>query len=287
MKKLKYIKTLALFMLTVALFSSCTEKIDVELDESYTRLVVDGSITTDTMAHTIRLVETADYFANQPATPVTGAEIKINDGTGSIQLIEDKPGIYKTAPDYFAEAGKTYHLTINLQSEVGGHTSYEASETVNPIAEMDSIGFKYWPNLGDGYWEVKCYVLDPPTTEFYMFDSYINDKLVTDTITERMVVDDILYNGSYTNGIGVAWLDQELPTEKAGKGDKITIRASSISEGYANFLWELTDETEGNNPLFDGPPANIKGNISNGAIGYFAAYSVDYESRVIGDEKKQ
>ncbi|MCF8304064.1 MAG: DUF4249 domain-containing protein, partial [Bacteroidales bacterium] len=164
MKKSKYIKTLALFFLTGVFFSSCTEKIDVELDESYTRLVVDGSITTDTMAHTIRLLETADYFANQPATPVTGAEIKVNDGNGSIQLTEDKPGIYKTAPDYFAEVGKTYHLTINLQSEVGGHTIYEATEKVNPIAEMDSIGFKYWPNLGDGYWEVKCYVLDPPTT---------------------------------------------------------------------------------------------------------------------------
>lgn len=287
MKLSKYIKTGALLFLAGILFSSCTEKIDIELDENYTRLVVDGSITTDTIAHTVRLVETADYFANEPAVPVTGAEVKLSDGNSTVQLAENKPGFYQSSPDYFAEVGKTYHLTINLQSEVGGHTSYEASETVNPIAEMDSIGFKYWPNLGDGYWEVKCYVLDPPTTEFYMFDAYINDKTVTDTITERMVMDDILYNGSYTNGIGVAWLDQELPTEKAGKGDKITIRASSISEGYANFLWELADETQGNNPLFDGPPANIKGNISNGAIGYFAAYSVDYESRVIADEKKQ
>ena len=39
------------------LIFSCVERIDIELDDSYTRLVVDGAITTDTMAHTILLSE--------------------------------------------------------------------------------------------------------------------------------------------------------------------------------------------------------------------------------------
>ena len=41
---------LIIFLFSIVVVS-CTEKIDIELDESYTRLVVDGAITTDKKAH--------------------------------------------------------------------------------------------------------------------------------------------------------------------------------------------------------------------------------------------
>jgi hypothetical protein len=40
----------------------------------------------------------------------------------------------------------------------------------------------------------------------------------------------------------------------------------------------------GSNPLFSGPPANVKGNISNGAIGFFAAYTTS-RSRIKVENK--
>ena len=57
-------------------------------------------------------------------------------------------------------------------------------------------------------------------------------------------------------------------------GDIVTVEMNSIGEEYANFLWDAQSEISGSNPLFSGPPANVKGNINNGAIGFFAAYSV-------------
>ena len=88
------------------------------------------------------------------------------------------------------------------------------------------------------------------------------------------MTDDRFFNGSYTNGASIAELDQSKPEEKLSEGDTITAEVNNIGKDYANFIWDAQSELFGSNPLFSGPPANVKGNISNGAIGFFAAYSV-------------
>ena len=67
----------------------------------------------------------------------------------------------------------------------------------------------------------------------------------------------------------------------AEPGDSITLEMAGITEEYANFIWDVQDETGFNTPLFSGPPANIRGNISNGAIGFFYAYSSVRASTII------
>jgi len=62
--------------------------------------------------------------------------------------------------------------------------------------------------------------------------------------------------------------------------DTITFQAGNISEDYYNFIVTLQAETGFQTPLFSGPPANVKSNISNGATGFFAVYSVAYSTRV-------
>jgi len=58
---------LILLMAGMLIISSCTEKIEVELDETYTRLVVDGQLTSDDrVIHKILLSESTSYFYNQP-----------------------------------------------------------------------------------------------------------------------------------------------------------------------------------------------------------------------------
>ena len=109
-----------------------------------------------------------------------------------------------------------------------------------------------------------------------MFNIYKNDTLLTDTLSKKQVVDDKFYDGGFTNGIGVGYLDQSKKSEKLRPGDVITFQACSVTEGYANFIWEVQDEVSFNTPLFSGPPANVFGNLSNGAVGYFTTYPVLY-----------
>ncbi len=272
-----------LFIYTLILLSflalSCTERIDIQLDSSYARLVVDGSITTDTMAHTVLLTNSSGYFYNQPSPTVSGASVSITDGTLTYILEEDAPGQYHTAPFVHGVPGHTYTLNIKLAEAIGGHTDYAATSTLNPVNPLDSVSLLFHPDWSqEGIWEVKCYVQEPPTVDFYRFMILKNQKLLTDTLNEWFVTDDKFFNGNYTNGATVAYLRQGSPDEGLRQGDKVTVEVNSIGEAYYNFVTDAQAELRGSNPLFSGPPANVKGNISNGAIGFFAAYSATRSS---------
>jgi hypothetical protein len=264
-----------ILLLPIMIFS-CTERIDIKLDDSLTRLVVDGAITTDTMAHTVILSKTSSYYYNQPVIFVTGARVSISDGEITFDLTEKSPGIYRTSPASYGVAGHKYTINIKLKSPIGGYTDYSASSILNPITPLDSIGLEFHKGWSkNGLWEVKCYVQEPPTTDFYRFLISKNDKMLTDSLYEWFVTDDKFFNGNYTNGAAIGYLEQSSPEQGLLGGDTVKAEVNSIGKEYANFLWEAQSELWGSNPLFTGPRANVKGNIDNGAIGFFAAYSID------------
>ncbi len=277
-----------IFIFTLSIIAvSCTEKIDIKLDDSYTRLVVDGSITTDTMAHKVILTATSSYYYNQSPPSVSGALVSISDGTNTYNLTEKAPGEYLTQPDVFGIPGKTYSLNIKLAKAVGGFADYKSSSTLYPVTPLDSISLVYHSDWSEnGVWEVKCYVQEPPTVDFYRFLLYKDQNLLTDTLNEWLITDDRLINGNYTNGLPIAYIDQREDSQKLLPGDTITAEVNSIGKEYFDFLAEAQTELFGSNPLFSGPPANIKGNVNNGAFGFFAAYSAARSFAITPEVKK-
>jgi len=284
MKKLFYI--LSGIIIAAA---GCTERVDIPLDDTYTRLVVEGYLTTDTTTHYVFLSRTTSYYYNQDSPKVSDAVVTITDDLGgSIQLSETEPGVYATNPDYYGVTGRTYTLNIYLEEEIDGYTEYDATSSMPKIYPVDSITLIPQPDWGEyGYVEVGCFYLDPPTKDYYMFDIYKNGDHLTDTISYRDVTDDEFFNGSYTNGIGVGYLDQGYEREILEQGDTVLFRASSINEDYATFIWTLQEEVNYSAPLFSGHPANVKGNISKGAVGFFATYATAYSSRIADQELVQ
>jgi hypothetical protein len=281
---MKYTGSVLLMALLSMLIFSCVERIDIELDDSYTRLVVDGSMTTDTTAHTVLLTKTTSYFYNQSAPPVTGARLQISDGTDAFQLYEESPGVYRTDHYVYGKPGKTYTLNIKLATQIGGYTDYTAISTLYPVSNLDSVSLAFHPDWSDnGIWEVKCYVQDPPTEDFYRFIISKNWQSLSDTLNEWFVTDDRFFNGSYAYGAPIAYLTQDKNDEILAVGDTVTVEMNSIGSGYANFIWDAQSEVRGSNPLFSGPPANVKGNINNGAFGFFATYSVSRFYTVVTD----
>jgi hypothetical protein len=273
-------KNFFIISLLIMVATSCTERIEIELDTTFTRLVVEGHITTDTTTHWVRLTSSTDYYSSTPAPPVSGAVIKLDNGDGDIIMTESDSlqGYYFTSPDYYGEPGKTYTLNIELEEEIGGNKSFSSSCKINPIGTIDSIRVEY--NEDWEGWEVQIFAWEPPTTDFYQFRVLKNDTLVTDTINHVCISDDRFFNGNYTNGIMVGFLDEEKPDEIVKPCDKITLEMSSITREYYDFIFELQDQTfEYRNPLFSGPPANISTNIENGS-GFFASYSVVRSSTI-------
>lgn len=284
MKNIKIYRLAFLLLLMAGIaVSSCTERIDVELDDTYVRLVVDGQLSTDdTCQHKIILSRSSSYFYNQPPPPVINADVQITDDAGNTLLLaEENPGVYTLPEGFKAEIGMNYTLDIELKEEIDGKANYRATTSTPGIGDTVYIGLQHQPDWGDkGYYVVQCYYWDPLGANWYMFDIYKNDTLLTDTLSKKQIVDDQFYDGGFTNGIGVGYLDQSNKREILRPGDVITFRASSVTEGYANFVWQVQEEVGFSTPLFSGPPANVYGNLSDGAVGYFTAYPVLYARTV-------
>ena len=284
--KASYILNLLIITLYLIASNSCTEKIDIELESTFTRLVVYGEITTDTAIHTVRLTKTTDYYYNQPAPEVSDALVSITDGSAIYLLKEnpDQPGIYETEHDFHGIPGKVYSLLIeNVDIDLDGENEvYTASTSLPFLNPLDSITLKYTKTSFFSGWEVQVYAWDPiETRDFYAFKVYKNGILQTDTLTELIIQSDDFFNGNFTNGITSQFLNDAKPDEKALPGDTITFEINSITQEFFTFVIQTQSEVFPSTPLFSGPPANIKSNISNGALGFFHAYSLDRKSAIV------
>ena len=136
---------LTVFLLSITF--SCTERIDIELDSTYRRLVVYGTVTNDSIRHQVILSTSSDYFSNQAAPSVSGAlvELSFNGQTLLLPEIDSIPGTYETSEAFRGLRGTTYRLDIS-QVDVdmnGERESYFAESTMPEGTELDTIELKY------------------------------------------------------------------------------------------------------------------------------------------------
>jgi len=250
---------------------SCTEIIDLPLDESEIKLVVEGTITTDIMAHTVFLTQTTGYYYDKPPPPVTGAHVVIDDGERTFTLTERRPGVYQTARNFYGIEGKTYTLNIKLATPLSGFTEFSATSYMNYIVKLDSVKAEFRPMFGEyGMWDVRGWMQDPPSTDFYRFNLLINSEAIALTIRNWIITDDAFFNGQYVRGAPITFLNRE----RLASGDTLGVELFRINRDYYNFIMDAKSELSYSNPLFSGPGANVKGNINNGAIGFFTTYPV-------------
>ncbi len=268
-----------------ALLSSCTEVIEIDLDSTYRRLVANGSVTNDSVRHQIHLSTSSDYFSNQPSPKVSGALVEIQFNTTLIQLQEHDtmPGMYLTPDAFRGIPNTTYHLRISGVdiNEDGVMEEYQAQSSMPDGMKPDSILLGYFKSPFVSGYQVFMYGQDPPTREWYGFKMWKNSDLLTDTLSKYSVQNDDFFNGTYIYGLPVGFLYEGDPREALQAGDTVTFELNSIEQVYYDFVLDAQLEIIGNNPLFSGPPANVRSNIDNEARGLFAAYTVHRVSAIL------
>jgi len=276
MKK-KFQIYISLVMLILAI-SSCTERINIDLDESYVRLAVEGYITPEEGEQHVKLTKTSDYFYNNPPQGVTQAQVKVTTGDSAVLFVEDleNPGYYRAPIDFRGIPQQTYSLEIQLKDAINNSVYYQSTAIMpHQPAVIDSIELEY--NARWERWLVHLYAWEPPSVNYYLFNGYVNGEIITDSVSRKSVTDDKLYNGNYTGGITV----MVLYKDEISPGDTFTLSLSNITKSYYDFILNVQEEIQPKNPLFSGPPANVISNIDNDAVGYFAAFSSSYASVLV------
>jgi len=266
MKNIKYI----LLIITLALFASCEDVVDVDLDTAPPRLVVDASINwvkgTDGSHQTIKLTTTTNYY-NTVIPVATDATVFITNTTGTVYNFIEEPGTGNyNCTNFVPVIGESYTLNVEFDGQ-----NYTATETLFPVpditytAQDNEGGF-----LGESV-EVRFYYQDDALADnFYMirFDSDVMPYPDYD------VLDDEFFQGNEMFGI---FSDEDLVP-----GQVLGIKLFGVSEGYYNYMNILIELAEGGGGgPFQTVPTTARGNIinrnndSNYALGYFRLGEVD------------
>lgn len=269
------------YIAAIALLAGCTERIELDLNtDDNQRLVVEGWFTDQLQQHEVNLTLTTSYFHNEAAPKATGATVTITSEDNDVwTLTEEEPGVYRT-PEVAGEAAKWYTLDIDYGGEI-----YTATSWMRPVAPVDSLHVRVLDPMeefgfpGDPYYSVRIWTQElEGLGDHYMWQTYVNNDPVRDTLRELTFVDDSFYDGVYIEDVEIDYLDIE---DEAVIGDTVRIEQYNIGlEAYEIFIG-IMNETAWNGGLFDAPPANVKTNISNGALGYWGAAGMSVGSAVI------
>jgi hypothetical protein len=266
---------------TILAFGSCTEKIDLDLNQGENnRLVVEGSITTEYKIHQVKLTRTSAYFQNQKGIPELNALVSIRNNDTTINLFDIKNnGTYLTDRKYAGKTGKKYTLQIKLANG----QEFSASETILPVSQMDSVKYQYikpeLPFNKTAHYHINIFVReDPAPGNYYQWEIFMDGNHVTDTLRLKVFASDEYVNGSYLSN----WTIYRIPeTKLRNEQHEIKVQMLSVSKEKYTFYYAILLETIYSGSAFSGTPANVPSNISNGALGFFSASAVSESTLII------
>ncbi len=253
--------------------SACQEVIEVPLDNTSPKLVVDGLITDQPGPYYVKLSVTGDFYSTAPAPSVTDAVVTISDNAGNTEILThmpEKPGTYQTST-LQGVVGRTYYLTV----ERNGQT-YQAESTLLPVTNIDKLEVRFVeesPTKEEGYY-IYFYAKEPQgATNYYRFLVYGNDSLYN-SVNDLLISNDDFIKGDIEN------LELGYPFKL---NDRVRLEMHSLSRQSYEYYLGLINVLNNDGGLFSPPPVNPPSTISNGAIGIFRAAGVNAREVVIGE----
>lgn len=258
MSKFKYISILIVFSLFL---NSCEKVIEIDLSDAAEALVIEATITTDEMPFVVRISKTSPYFGSQSDNPVSGAKVSVHaEGGKNRYFSEVEPGIY-ILDKTIAFAGRWYVVDVEYEG-----ITYSARSYLNEPVPIVDLKFSYFDGLGffDNGYKVSCYIRDPADQEnYYRLKYYVNG------VEPNMNGEISLYTDKLINGKEIGLGQRTLVFDES---DTLTVELQSIDKvayDYFSTLESITRSDWQQNVA----PANPISNFSNGALGYFSAYS--------------
>ncbi len=256
---MKIFKFICIFFSTLLLIA-CEDVVEVDLEQSDPRLVVEASIIweNDTSGNNqiIRLTTTAPFFDSE-IPPATEAIVEIISETGTIyNFNEVDPGIYRN-DNFNPQINARYTLNIEYKEEL-----YTATETLIPVVPLEEITQSKNGGFNSDEYELKGFYTDPQEEQnFYLVRFTFEDLSI-------QIYDDEFTNGNRTFAY--------FSNEDLKIGDEVNFEIQGISEQFYNYLYILSSQAGTNNGgPFQTQPTTVRGNIvnitnpDNFAFGYF------------------
>lgn len=301
MKSQHILIIICLHFFSFVLIAGCEKNINLDLDETKPKLVVDASIETNSIPLVV-LSRSLNYFNTLPTDALSNsferdARVVIYNNDDSVILkeysITNDSGytfyyytcdLLKPLEAMYGKQGSSYSLKI--QTKDGAE--YSATTTIPLIRKTcDSLWWQPSPDIEDTA-NVVLYGLfnDPPGLGDYVryFTSTNQEPFYpgyTSAFDDR-VVDGTTYTFQIPKGFNRND-SLDLNDDEFGffqHGDTVVLKFCNIDLPSYDFwrTWEYAYQSNGN-PFSS--PIKVLGNISNGALGVFCGYAAQFRNIII------
>ena len=258
---------------------SCTETIDLTLDDPAPVFVVDGFISNEDTTQFVRLSSLENYFADDVPNFDAFKESKV-------YLIEN--GIvadtYVYNPDnsrfeilFQGTISSTYQIDITLPN---GERYVSSEEVLNEIVPIDTI----WSEIvddprGEDYISILINTNEPAGLgDYYQWKSFVNDAYQFGSF-DLFFSDDRFVDGQEVKDLEIFSMsteDYENYKKDSPTGEVfVTIQQNTINLRYYDYLVLVFQQLNQIGSPFASPPAEIRGNVYKTgeteilALGYF------------------
>ncbi len=269
MKKILLLSTL------IFALSSCEEVIELELDTTEQRIVVESNLDATHGICKVSLSKTGDFYASNSFEKIPGASILLNTPSGGeTSLIEMSPGVY-SAENLQVSAGDAVSLSIVLP----GGERIDVSNVIAPApVSLDSLLIvKSMGGAGPGGQaggSTDQYSLTAEwkdalgSSDFYRLKIYQNSVFQSGTY---ILTDDRLGDGEP--------ISRPVIRQTFDLGDTLHCQLLAVNKGYYDYF---TDLANGDGRGYSSPaPFNPKGNFSGGVLGYFGVWYVSEKTIIV------
>lgn len=243
-----------------SLFCACSKTVKLPLNTAPSQVVIQGEVTNQSGPYTVAINRSVGFYADNSFPAVSGASVKISDGTVTDSLTETSPGIYSTHT-LQGRSGVTYTLTVGI-----GDSTYTASSTMPAPVNLDSVTFENSSRFKKDQITVQANYQDPPDVKnYYQFVIHINGVQFTKDI---YAFDDRLTDGKYITQ------DLRMDSTYLTYGDNVRVDLNCVDVNVYNYFNQLSQSNGTGAFNTSAAPGNPTSNISNGAYGIFSAHTV-------------
>ncbi len=244
-------------LLSAMLLLSCKKVIQIDFDNAAQQLVIEGNVTNGSNTQTVKISKSVAITDASNFPAVSGATVSISSNGNNYPLKEVSAGNYMVS-GLRGQPGRTYQLNINYNGQ-----TYKATSMMPGQVKLDSLGLDVTSVVGKEFKSITVAYTDPAAeTNYYRFILTVNNK----TSGQYFIYTDQLTNGRAVNR---NLRDNDLNLET---GDVAVIEMQCIDKNIYQY-WNGLSQNQ-NRGGASTTPANPVSNISNGALGYFSAHTV-------------
>lgn len=242
-------------------FASCEKVIDVDLNDTEQKVVIEGFILRGDTVQRVRITKTQNFDESTAPPAVDNASVTVIDNLGNAVSFTSVGNGWYEATNYPGVEGRTYTLTAVVDGN-----SYSGSSTMPFYQPFEDLYVELFPFGPDTLISVVPAHYDQAgIPNFYQFHVYVNGE------RDKSI---FIQNDQFTDGNLVI---EPLFVSEVEIGDTVRVDLFCIDKPIHTYFNQL-----GSNSSSSATPANPVSNLSGGCVGYFSARTFDTRTIIVG-----